>query len=180
MSSALPNGYGRNNLPVPSFPSLYASVISVASQEDLDPLHFCYNPAPPVEFSAPGIDVRVAWSGGGYMNTTGNSFAAPHIAFQSDDHRRHAHVQMCVREGLIRLRRKTVDVAGDDGLAGDVGDLPRPPRNLRVRPDGHNAIATNSDIGFDGRRARSVVNSAAFDQYIEAGRLRLPAQGVRE
>src|SRR5438874_2426134 len=69
-----------NNLPVPSFPSLYASVISVASQEDPDPLHFCYNPSPPVEFSAPGIDVRVAWSGGGYMNTTGNSFAAPHIA----------------------------------------------------------------------------------------------------
>jgi subtilisin len=69
-----------NNLPVPSFPSLYASVISVASQEDPDPLHFCYNPSPPVEFSAPGIDVQVAWSGGGYVRSTGNSFAAPHIA----------------------------------------------------------------------------------------------------
>jgi subtilisin family serine protease len=69
-----------NNLPVPSFPSLYASVISVASQEDPDPLHFCYNPAPPVEFSAPGIDVQVAWSGGSYVRSTGNSFAAPHIA----------------------------------------------------------------------------------------------------
>lgn len=69
-----------NNLPVPSFPSLYASVISVASQEDPDPLHFCYNPSPPVEFSAPGIDVEVAWSGGGYLRSTGNSFAAPHIA----------------------------------------------------------------------------------------------------
>jgi subtilisin len=69
-----------NNLPVPSFPSLYASVISVASQEDPDPLHFCYNPSPPVEFSAPGIDVQVAWSGGSYVRSTGNSFAAPHIA----------------------------------------------------------------------------------------------------
>jgi len=69
-----------NNLPVPSFPSLYASVISVASQEDPDPLHFCYNPSPPVEFSAPGIDVEVAWSGGSYVRSTGNSFAAPHIA----------------------------------------------------------------------------------------------------
>jgi subtilisin family serine protease len=68
-----------NNLPVPSFPSLYASVISVASQEDPDPLHFCYNPAPPVEFSAPGIDVQVAWTGGSYVHSTGNSFAAPHI-----------------------------------------------------------------------------------------------------
>jgi subtilisin family serine protease len=68
-----------NNLPVPSFPSLYASVISVASQEDPDPLHFCYNPSPPVEFSAPGIEVQVAWSGGSYVRSTGNSFAAPHI-----------------------------------------------------------------------------------------------------
>ena len=68
-----------NNLPVPSFPSLYASVISVASQEDPDPMHFCYNPSPPVEFSAPGINVEVAWSGGSYVRSTGNSFAAPHI-----------------------------------------------------------------------------------------------------
>jgi subtilisin family serine protease len=68
-----------NNMPVPSFPSLYASVISVASQEDPDPLHFCYNPSPPVEFSAPGIDVRVAWSGGAYIRSTGNSYAAPHM-----------------------------------------------------------------------------------------------------
>jgi len=32
-----------------------------------------------VEFSAPGIDVQVAWSGGSYVHSTGNSFAAPHI-----------------------------------------------------------------------------------------------------
>lgn len=68
-----------NNLPAPSFPSLYASVVSVSSQEDPDPFHFCYNPAPPVEFSAPGIDVKVAWSGGGYLRSTGNSYAAPHM-----------------------------------------------------------------------------------------------------
>jgi len=68
-----------NNMPVPSFPSLYASVVSVSSQEDPDPLHFCYNQSPPVEFSAPGIEVHVAWSGGGYLRSTGNSFAAPHM-----------------------------------------------------------------------------------------------------
>jgi subtilisin family serine protease len=33
-----------------------------------------------VEFGAPGIDVRVAWANKGYITTTGNSFAAPHIA----------------------------------------------------------------------------------------------------
>jgi subtilisin family serine protease len=69
-----------NNYPQVSFPSLYASVISVACSEEKDPLRFYYNPAPPVEFGAPGIEVEVAWEGGGYATMTGNSFAAPHIA----------------------------------------------------------------------------------------------------
>jgi subtilisin len=64
---------------VPSFPSVYASVISVASHAVHDPYLFYYNPNPPVEFGAPGIDVRVAWRDGGWITATGNSFAAPHI-----------------------------------------------------------------------------------------------------
>lgn len=69
-----------NNMPIPSYPSLYASVISVASHDGKDdPYLFYYNPEPPVEFGAPGIDVRVAWLDGGYITATGNSFAAPHI-----------------------------------------------------------------------------------------------------
>lgn len=68
-----------NNMPRPSFPSIYASVISVAAHAGNDPYLFYCNPTPPVEFSAPGINVRVPWGGGGYLTTTGNSFAAPHI-----------------------------------------------------------------------------------------------------
>ena len=71
-----------NNMPVLSFPSLYSSVVSVACYEGAtgeDPLGFYCNPSPPVEFGAPGIDVRVAWSGGGYITATGNSFAAPYM-----------------------------------------------------------------------------------------------------
>lgn len=68
-----------NNMPVPSFPSLYASVTSVACHEGSDPYEFYYNPEPPVEFGAPGINVRVAWLNGQYMTVTGNSFSAPHI-----------------------------------------------------------------------------------------------------
>ncbi len=69
-----------NNMPSPSFPSLYSSVISVASHDETnDPYLFYYNPRPPVEFGAPGIDVRVAWADGGSITATGNSFAAPHI-----------------------------------------------------------------------------------------------------
>ncbi len=68
-----------NNLPVPSYPSVYSSVILVGSHEIQDPYHFYYNPQPPAEFGALGIDVRVPWLDGGWITTTGNSFAAPHI-----------------------------------------------------------------------------------------------------
>jgi subtilisin len=69
-----------NNIPKPSYPSLYSSVFSVAAHGRKDPFSFDYNPSPPVEFGAPGIDVEVAWSGGSRCLATGNSFAAPHIA----------------------------------------------------------------------------------------------------
>ena len=69
-----------NNIPAPSYPSLYASVISVAAHEGQDPFTYYYNPTPPVEFGAPGLDVQVAWLDKSYAISTGNSFAAPHIA----------------------------------------------------------------------------------------------------
>ncbi len=69
-----------NNFPVPSFPSLYSSVISVASHAIQHNHHFYYNPNPPVEFGAPGIDVRVPWLKHQWFTVTGNSFAAPHIS----------------------------------------------------------------------------------------------------
>jgi subtilisin family serine protease len=69
-----------NNAPVPSYPSQYAAVFSVAAHPGSDPERFDYNPQPPVEFGAPGIDVDVAWRGGSSLSATGNSFAAPHVA----------------------------------------------------------------------------------------------------
>jgi subtilisin len=69
-----------NNAPVPSYPSQYASVFSVAAHPGHDPEGFDFNPDPPVELGAPGVDVEVAWRGGGTLTATGNSFAAPHIA----------------------------------------------------------------------------------------------------
>jgi subtilisin len=69
-----------NNLPLASFPSEYASVISVAAHDGHDPYRFSYNPRPPIEFGAPGVEVQVAWLDGGWLTGTGNSYAAPHIA----------------------------------------------------------------------------------------------------
>jgi subtilisin family serine protease len=68
-----------NNIPAPSYPSTYSTVISVAAHEGKDPLTYYYNPNPPVEFGAPGIDLHVAWANKSYIVSTGNSFAAPHI-----------------------------------------------------------------------------------------------------
>jgi subtilisin len=68
-----------NNVPGPSYPSLFSSVVSVASHDVADPWTWYYNPSPPVEFGAYGLDVEVAWNNGGRIVATGNSFAAPHI-----------------------------------------------------------------------------------------------------
>ena len=69
-----------HNMPVASYPWRFSSVISVGSHEERDPLAWYVNPSPPVELFARGVDVDVAWPGGGTLRCTGNSFAAPHIA----------------------------------------------------------------------------------------------------
>jgi subtilisin family serine protease len=69
-----------HNLPVESFPWNFASVISVASHAEPQPMSYYYNATPPVEFCARGIAVPVAMPGGGITRNSGNSYAAPHIA----------------------------------------------------------------------------------------------------
>jgi subtilisin len=68
-----------HNMMVESYPWRFSSVVSVGSHEGRDPFEFFYNPTPPVEFFARGVDVEMPWRGGGRINGTGNSFATPHI-----------------------------------------------------------------------------------------------------
>jgi subtilisin family serine protease len=68
-----------HNLDVRSYPWRFASVISVASHDGDDPFEFLYNPNPPVEIFARGIDIEVAWLGGARIVAAGNSFAAAYI-----------------------------------------------------------------------------------------------------
>lgn len=65
-----------NNQPQPSYPSVMSSVISVAAQEERG---YTWNPAPPPEFGAPGVNIEAAGLNGGWNPATGNSIAAPHI-----------------------------------------------------------------------------------------------------
>jgi subtilisin family serine protease len=68
-----------HNLDVRSYPWRFSSVVSVASHDGSDPFEFLYNPEPPVEFFARGIDLEVAWLGGTRIVAAGNSFATAHI-----------------------------------------------------------------------------------------------------
>ena len=69
-----------HNMPVESYPWRFSSVISVGSHESADPFLYYYNPDPPVEFFARGLEVDAAWIGGGTLRVTGNSFATPHVS----------------------------------------------------------------------------------------------------
>ena len=69
-----------HNMPVESYPWRFSSVVSVGSHEETDPLTFFYNPSPPVEFFARGVNVEVPWIGGTRIRSSGNSFATPHMS----------------------------------------------------------------------------------------------------
>lgn len=68
-----------NNVPARTYPAQFSSVISVAAHDGRDPFGLDANPAPPVDFGAPGIDIEVPWLAGSAIVSTGNSFAAPHV-----------------------------------------------------------------------------------------------------
>lgn len=70
----------NNEADKPTYPSQFSSVFSVAAHPIRDPESISYNPDGPPEFGAHGYDVDVAWSGGGRIVATGNSFATPHVA----------------------------------------------------------------------------------------------------
>jgi subtilisin family serine protease len=69
-----------NNLPGPTYPAQFASVISVACRPGSGLRELGYNPNPPVEFGARGLDVEVAWARGSVITASGNSFAAAHVS----------------------------------------------------------------------------------------------------
>ena len=68
-----------HNMPVESYPWRFSSVLSVGSHDQQGPLTFFYNPDPPVEFFAPGLDLDVPWIGGSTLRCSGNSFATPYM-----------------------------------------------------------------------------------------------------
>ena len=69
-----------NNLPQPSFPSVFSSsLIAVSKSEETDPFNFGFRFGEVIELTAPGVNVKTTWLNGSYKSLTGNSFACPHI-----------------------------------------------------------------------------------------------------
>jgi subtilisin family serine protease len=104
-----------HNMPIESFPWPFASVISVASHDEPDPMAYYYNPSPPVDFYARGVRVQVAWPGGREIRSTGNSFATPHItaicALILSRHRTFTPFQL--KSVLYQSARNVVGAEGD-------------------------------------------------------------------
>ncbi len=115
-----------NNVDQASFPSLFSSVTSVAANHATDPWRFHVNPHPPTEFLARGMNVEVAWRGGGTMVTTGNSFAAPHVAA-------FAALIKSEHPGLRPFQVKTALWAAAANVR-EVREVAGPPRPTRTTP----------------------------------------------
>jgi hypothetical protein len=71
-----------NNGPTgePLYPAAYANDVGVTAVDAAQRVYRYANRGPHVRFAAPGVDIRVAKSGGGYREMTGTSVAAPHAA----------------------------------------------------------------------------------------------------
>jgi subtilisin family serine protease len=71
-----------NNGPTgePLYPAAYANVVGVTAVDAAQRVYRYANRGPHVRFAAPGVDIRVAKSGGGYRDMTGTSIASPHAA----------------------------------------------------------------------------------------------------
>lgn len=70
----------NDDFTVPEWPGFFTSVITVNMAITTELEAFYYRPGSLVEFAATGVDVNVAWKGGGRRTVCGSSYAAPRAA----------------------------------------------------------------------------------------------------
>ena len=100
-----------HNMPIESYPWRFSSVISVGSHEQRDPFEYYYNPSPPVEFFARGVDVEVAWNGGGAPGLHGQQLRHP-------AHRGHRRARPLKHPELTPFQLKSVLYLAANNVGG--------------------------------------------------------------
>ena len=144
-----------NNVRRDSFPSLFASVASVAANTSDDPLRFHVNPDPPTEFLARGIDVEVPWLGGTTITTTGNSFAAAHIAaFAALIKSKHPELRPFQIKTALWAAAANVREAPADGWSG--AELPSAGHRRRSVRSSRGLQSRAGTVGLPDRGAATV------------------------
>ena len=68
-----------NNMGLPSYPAVFASLVAVDNQSFPEPTTFEFHTGRQLEVVARGAFMSVPKSGGGYQLWTGTSFACPHV-----------------------------------------------------------------------------------------------------
>ncbi len=71
---------GNEGVPDPHYPSDFPEVISVSATDSLDRLSTFSTYGSQISLSAPGVDIFTTDAEGGYIETGGTSFAAPHVS----------------------------------------------------------------------------------------------------
>lgn len=112
-----------NNGPVgePLYPAAYESVIGVTAVDGSEQAFVYANRGSHVMFSAPGVGVRVANSGGGFAEQDGTSLAAAHAAMIiATSLTRLAHIGQSPHDVMDELRRGARDLgpSGFDEVFG--------------------------------------------------------------
>ncbi len=123
-----------NNVRSTSYPSLFASVASVACNLTEDPKRYHVNPEPPTEFLARGIDVETLWKDHGTAVSTGNSYAAPHIAGLAALIRsKHPELRPFQIKTALWARAANVVESGEPEIAGRLSRVMRQTSLTRLR-----------------------------------------------
>lgn len=71
---------GNSSTDEPFYPAAYDEAIAVSATTPGDQLAPFSNFGPHIELAAPGTDIISTYPGGGYVNMSGTSMAAPHVA----------------------------------------------------------------------------------------------------